>query len=268
MKEEFLKNINDIVKENEKNQDNKKIFFRGQANKEWEIMPNIFRNNLIGLEHKLIEEAEALKANEISKCSNKFEILTVLQHYELGTRLLDITTNPLVALYFACCDEEEKDGVVYYATEYPTSYNSFEIKVLTRLVEFDASSKVDITNFIKCLKDDKIISNNFNNDKIIDILKENYFVTSNITNSRLQRQSGAFLIPGLVNVYKEKEKYFICKAKSSLRNVFNQKMFIINKKSKFELLKTLDMFNINEATLFPELEHQMKYIRWKMLQII
>ena len=37
------------------------------------------------------------------------------QHYGLSTRLLDVTFNPLVALYMACCEEDKQscDGVVY-----------------------------------------------------------------------------------------------------------------------------------------------------------
>jgi len=38
-----------------------------------------------------------------------FDRLVRMQHFELPTRLLDATTNPLVALYFASAEYEEND---------------------------------------------------------------------------------------------------------------------------------------------------------------
>ena len=41
-----------------------------------------------------------------------FEKLGKMQHYQMCTRLLDLTTNPLVALFFACEDATRDTGQV------------------------------------------------------------------------------------------------------------------------------------------------------------
>jgi FRG domain len=39
--------------------------------------------------------------------------LAEVQHYGLATDLLDWTSNPMVALFFACSEEQEEDGAVF-----------------------------------------------------------------------------------------------------------------------------------------------------------
>ena len=46
----------------------------------------------------------AHEPQSFSECKSALDYLVQMQHYGLPTRLLDMTTNPLVALYFACLE--------------------------------------------------------------------------------------------------------------------------------------------------------------------
>ena len=83
------------------------------------------------------------------------------------------------------------------------------------------------------------------------------------SNVRLGKQSGVFLLSSLFTINKSTNigESTISKSKSDLRKEFSKDYFYINGENKDSILKELDMYNINEATLFPELEHQLNHIR-------
>lgn len=95
---EFIENV---VKVNKA--DGTETFYRGHADKDWVLLPSIFRTpNGIANEHLLFRDMVAHEPQSFSECESALDYLVQMQHYGLPTRLLDMTTNPLVALYFAC----------------------------------------------------------------------------------------------------------------------------------------------------------------------
>lgn len=246
------------------------LFFRGQSNKSWDIRPSIFRDSLISVEHKIIQTAIARVPQEFRECSSEFEELTKLQHYGLPTRLLDITMNPLVALYFACLptskvkdedgNEVDPDGIVYICTGYAEHEISYKTEILSKITKIGFER--DFT--LKDLKAKLEINKNIDPESFIKQIQETIFVMPSYSNSRLIRQSGAFLISGAINVTVNEHDLWNCKVSKSVKNLnqeVDKKHIIIPQESKEKLLDELDFFNINESTLFPELEHQMSHIK-------
>lgn len=246
------------------------LFFRGQSNKLWDIRPSIFRDALISVEHKIIQTATARVPQEFRECSSAFEELTKLQHYGLPTRLLDITMNPLVALYFACLptakvkDKEENDvypdGIVYICTGYEEHEKSYKAKILSEITKIGFDG--DFT--LKDLKTSLGINRDIDPESFIKLIQDTIFVMPSYSNSRLIRQSGAFLISGAINVTVDEHDLWNSKVAKSVKNLnqeIDKKHIIIPQDSKEKLLDELDFFNINESTLFPELEHQMSHIK-------
>ena len=95
--------------------------FRGVTDKSYELVPSIGRNtgantgdDTSSLECFLMEEFKRLSVPELTTPpTSSFEWLFLAQHYGLPTRLLDWSSNPLVALFFAVEKNDEVDGAVY-----------------------------------------------------------------------------------------------------------------------------------------------------------
>ena len=273
----FVFTINQIVKTigvdpaNDKN----RLFFRGQANSEWKIEPSIFRKGFLSIEHDIIRASISRSPGDFSDDS-AFTQLTKLQHYGLPTRLLDVTHSPLVALYFACKKEMETvtsaegtslpvecDGAVYVAYANPELPESIETQVLSQIAKLDLS-KMKLPDVIAELnKSFKGFVRSIDLREHIPALTRSHFVLADMNNERIIRQSGAFLLCGCINCEIVDDGYndqsTLSKARTDMQPNFSWKI-IIDAQDKEAVLDELDFFNINEATLFPELEHQLNYI--------
>ena len=105
---EFIEKIVQLDKE-----EGTETFYRGHANRDWDLLPSIFRTpNGVEKERLLFHDMVAHEPQSFSECKSTLDYLVQMQHYGLPTRLLDMTTNPLVALYFACQPADDNVAVV------------------------------------------------------------------------------------------------------------------------------------------------------------
>ena len=256
----------------------------GQETEFWDIEPSIFRDDMLSIEHKLMQIPLQKSPTEFRDLNSMFDIMTKYQHYGMCTRLLDLTTNPLVALYFACKKhgavkyvtedgevEKEPYGVIYYTDKYYSSQSTdIEIQIVSALASYDLEKENTLSDVLERLYHDRIIDERtkdnwlVNYREFVKIIQNNYMVMPTYTNERLRKQSGVFLLTSLFSFNKENEvkNSVISKAKGKLKEEFSDTCFYISGEDKENILKELDLYNINEATLFPELEHQLSYIKY------
>jgi len=130
---EFVKWIGEAKKRFVPSKDSNEIpcaaVYRGQKKAGFELVSSLHRNcrDSLGkidgrwckrMEEAIINEVGRHYPDEFKKLSSYIEQLTWLQHFGFPTRLLDVTGNALVALYFAAesvgdKDAKEKNGKVY-----------------------------------------------------------------------------------------------------------------------------------------------------------
>jgi hypothetical protein len=78
-------------------------WYRGERDSSWKLQPKVFRGQKYG-ERDLTNRFRVLSKSRhglLPEYDNYGQYLSLMQHYGLPTRLLDWSTSPLVALYFA-----------------------------------------------------------------------------------------------------------------------------------------------------------------------
>jgi hypothetical protein len=111
VKRKPVQSLSELISRLEKyiSADNTVDIYRGHPDGSYRLTPSLFRRKEGRKDEKnILRELISLHPSEFAGDRGIFEQLVRMQHHSMPTRLLDLTFNPLVALYFACKGENEQ----------------------------------------------------------------------------------------------------------------------------------------------------------------
>lgn len=272
----FIASMKDFLQVLSNNVDsNKKIFYRGQSRLNFFLEPSVMRTQALEQsESNMYRDLLINCPQNFEKCHSHLEKLVEMQHYGLPTRLLDITRNPLVALYFACCDSSDFYGELILISVQEREIRNPQSDSVSILASLPAFSYATQEEFFRHANDASLSKQQLNvklNKLLQEVrtekpafqsvieprtLTDNYIVYAIKNNNRIIKQDGAFILCGL--------KKTRCNL-GNFRHEVNNKKLIIVVKNKAKILKELDALSINRAALFPEIEEVSIYIKEKYM---
>ena len=249
------------------------LFFRGHSDPNYILQPSIMRtSSLRQNESKIYQELLINCPDDFEKCHTHLEKLVKMQHYGLPTRLLDITRNPLVALYFACESNLDAYGelVLISAENHEIKYpQSDTASVLASLPTFTAEEQREFYRLAnnpevgefefergisRLIQEIRLEKPSFQSSIKREDILNSYIVFALKNNNRIVKQDGAFILCGLNNGANSLDEF---------RYREQDKKIIVFIEKKEEILEQLEHFSINRATLFPEIECVAEYLKKK-----
>lgn len=248
------------------------FFYRGHESFEYSLIPRVYRDTgWINNEDVLFKELILRCPNDFSSLASTFQTLVKMQHYGLPTRLLDLTANPLIALYFACApaDPPNQSGEVIVfgvPTKEIKYYDSDTVSVIANIARRPANFVVPSAGLSKT---------QFNKNPEIKYLlheikqEKPYFepliqrehlqsvicVKPKMENPRIIRQDGAFLLFGVDGV----KTSSVDVPKKYIASTGAKRIIVIGSE-KPNILRQLEALGISKSTVYPEIDRVAEFL--------
>ncbi len=223
------------------------VLYRGVANCEDKVLSGIGRikesqreddrlQHEVSAVREFLHAAAPLLPHNIQ--TDSLSVLALAQHHGLPTRLLDWTTNPLVALYFATNKSKDADAVVY------------ALDRKDRLVVDDTVRLENVLGQRQYIREDRYL---YPIEGWCDICEADKkasrytFLSAPHFTPRITAQQGCFTLH--LDPFEEISRKDYCK------------VLCIPKENKKRLYADLSKLGIHEGTLFPDLDGLSKWLK-------
>lgn len=236
------------------------LFFRGLSKNSYKLTPSLCRNNNGSLslkaESQLVEYAEQQFPDSFIKPTPSL-LIANMQHYGIPTRMMDVTGNALVALYFACRNSDEDGNVAVFSGKTVSAYNVF-VNIIsdTYRLTNNAITHLDTYSYLvfkqpyaSSLLFPEWETDPSRKDILVKLLQKPLIVDVGAVNQRQINQDGKFILfPNkITNKYILNEIVTLDSSSELIRACID-----IPKECKLRILNQLKLVGITESFLFPD----------------
>jgi hypothetical protein len=241
------------------------LFFRGENEEHKHLIPSIYQPRFnVKYEDRMFREVVATFPGEMLAKRTGIEKLTLMQRYEPPTRILDISKNLLVGIFFACYREQkreaERDGRVYVFAiprDEIKFCDSDSVCLIANICKRPADFSIgglpaDRDSFNDCEAIEYLIHDvqedkpHFKNLALKRTLQSVICLNPLNNNERIKRQNGYFFLFGIKNNKTE------C---AEINPAWIIEKIRIPAATKPQILKDLDFVHINESALYNDYHH-------------
>ena len=267
--------------------DSIELYFRGEPSCGLKLKPSVMRCGFKPFESDMLTELISRRPQDFNQTGYALADWVLAQHHALRTRFLDLTKNPLVALYFAC----QPGKITKCNTSLSGRIHVFAVKN-TMVKPFNSDSVSIVSNFAKLSFRDKLalLGEERDPDTGDMLLKDSYESAMNrllqlirtekpyfdnwvdpsiffrvfVVNpqhypERIKAQSGAFLASAF------HERFERCEVESRVKEaeafnwndkipIYGHHLLEIPDGSKRSIIDDLKRLNITKEALFPGLD--------------
>ena len=268
------------------------LFFRGECTNRWKLRPSVMRCateprlSLRDKEGEMLVDLISRRPDDFSDAKSALAQWVLGQHHGLKTRLLDVTKNPLVALFSTCVSDGVTGRLHVFSVprELVKAFNSDTISIITNFAKLSRADQNILVGWtgedIKAreLRPRYQYIYKHAMGRLYRLIRQEkpdfeeridprdffrvFVVEPQQSFERVRAQSGAFLISAF---HERFERCQVLDCNSDIP-VYDHFTLEVPNDVKLHILNELRLLNISRETLFPGLDEAAKAVTQRAIE--